>query len=122
MFLERSARVSSVAIEAAVTVGHSARDQGEVRNVQGSSMHNENLSSARSTCGSLLKWRESEWRVSGKGKKRDIHSFPLSLSLAILSVRYLNDWIFSPPVYQLLFVDRVCSFTVCFLEWMLLTG
>lgn len=39
---------------------------------------------------------EGEFQV--KGKKRDIHfySIQLFLSLAFLSVRYLNDWIFSP--------------------------
>ncbi len=55
---------------------------------------------------------EGEFQV--KGRKRDIYfySFPLLLSLAFLSVQYLNGWIFF--LYQLLFVDHVCIFTVCF--------
>lgn len=50
-----------------------------------------------------------------KGRKRDIYFYSalLLLSLAFLSVQYLNGWIFYSP-YQLLFVDHVCIFTVCF--------
>lgn len=52
MFLERSACVSSVAIEAAMTRPQcKGEGPGEVRDVQGSSMHNEYLSSAHSICG-----------------------------------------------------------------------
>lgn len=55
---------------------------------------------------------EGEFQV--KGKKRDIYfySSSLLLFLAFLSVSYLNGWIFFP--YQLLFVDHICIFTVCF--------
>lgn len=48
-----------------------------------------------------------------KGRKRDILLLlSTALSLAFLSVRYSNGCFFSP--LQLLFVDHVCIFTVCF--------
>ncbi len=54
VFLKRSACVSSVAIEAATTGPQcKVEGAGEVRDVQGCSMHNENLSSAHSSCRSL---------------------------------------------------------------------
>lgn len=59
---------------------------------------------------------EGEFQV--KGRKRDIQyaSTPhrCSFPLALISVRYLNGWIFIFFPYQLLFVDHVCIFTVCF--------
>lgn len=98
MFLERSACVSSVAIEAAMT-GSQCKGEGprEVRDVQGSSMHNENLSSAHSICGSgHSEVFEMEGEIQVKGRDTYFYSFPLLLSLAFLSVRYLNGWIFFP--------------------------
>lgn len=89
------------------------RDQ-EVRNVQGSLMHNDYQSliiPSADHSKSLLKWRESEWRVSGKGKNRDLYSFPLFPCYSLSQIFILSDF---PPPYQLLLVDHVCSFTVCF--------
>lgn len=54
MFQERSACVSSEATEAAMTGPQcKGEEPGVVRDVQGSSMHNENLSSAHSVYVSL---------------------------------------------------------------------
>lgn len=82
---------------------------GKVRDVQGSSMHNENLSSPHSFCSEVY-WNER--RVSGKGKKGD--SSPLLLSLVSLSVWFLNGWFFfkSPIICCLLimFVSSQCAF------------
>lgn len=84
MFLERSACVSSVAIKAAMT-GPQCKGEGpgEVRDVQGSSMHNENLSSGHSIRGSLRSlWNEG--RVSGKGKKERHTSTPFRCSFPLI--------------------------------------
>lgn len=72
------------------------RDQ-EVRNVQGSLMHNDYQSliiPSADHSKSLLKWRESEWRVSGKGKNRDLYSFPLFPCYSLSQIFILSD---SPP-------------------------
>lgn len=82
MFLERC--VSSVAIEAAVT-GPQCKGEGtgEVRDVQGSSMHNESLSSAPSADHSEVFEMEGEFQVKGSETYTSTPlrcSFPLRFS------------------------------------------
>lgn len=77
----------------------------EVRNVQGSLMHNDSLiTPSADHSKSLLKWRESEWRVSGKGKNRDSYSFPLFPRYSLSQIFILSD--FFPPLS--IAVSRSC--------------
>lgn len=61
---------------------------------------------------------EGEFQV--KGGKRDVYFYSLLHSLAFLSVQYLNDWIFSPPIdccLLIMFVSSQCAFGVAVPHW-----
>lgn len=65
-----------------------------------------------SACQSEVFEMKGEFQVKGRKRVIYFYFFLLLVSLAFLSVQYFNGWKFIP--YQLLFVEYVCIFTVCF--------